>query len=39
LGLATVYRIVEAHGGRITVESTEGKGTLFTIYIPVQGND
>jgi len=36
LGLATVYRIVEAHGGRITVESAEGKGTLFTIFIPVQ---
>ncbi|WP_306532704.1 nitrogen regulation protein NR(II) [Geobacter sp.] len=38
LGLATVYRIVEAHGGRITVESAEGKGTLFTIFIPVQDN-
>lgn len=34
LGLATVYRIVEAHGGRITVKSWTGKGTAFDIYLP-----
>lgn len=39
LGLATVYRIVEAHGGRITVESAEGTGSVFIIFIPVQNND
>ncbi|GLI36615.1 PAS domain S-box protein [Geobacter hydrogenophilus] len=39
LGLATVYRIIEAHGGRITVESAEGAGTIFIIFIPVQGNN
>ena len=36
LGLATVYRIVEAHGGRIAVKSREGEGTEFTIYLPAR---
>lgn len=35
LGLATVYRIIESHGGAITVESSAGKGTAFSIYLPV----
>lgn len=34
LGLATVYRIIETHGGRITVESLVGKGTEFAICLP-----
>jgi two-component system sensor histidine kinase PilS (NtrC family) len=34
LGLATVYRIVEAHGGRIEVSSIRGTGTEFIILIP-----
>lgn len=35
LGLATVYRIIEAHDGVIAVDSALGKGTTFTIYLPV----
>ena len=34
LGLATVNRIVTDLKGRICVESAEGKGTAFTIYLP-----
>jgi signal transduction histidine kinase len=35
LGLSTSFRIIEAHKGKITAESTVGKGTEFTIRIPV----
>lgn len=34
LGLAITARVVEEHGGRITVESVVGKGTAFTIALP-----
>jgi signal transduction histidine kinase len=36
LGLAISYRIVEEHGGRISVESTLGEGSAFRIAIPIQ---
>lgn len=34
LGLASVYGIVDAHGGSIDVASTEGQGTTFTVTLP-----
>jgi signal transduction histidine kinase len=34
LGLGIVRGIVEAHGGRVTVESSEGKGSRFTVLLP-----
>ena len=35
LGLSLSYDIVKAHGGGLSVESQEGKGTEFTIKLPV----
>jgi signal transduction histidine kinase len=35
LGLSTVYGIVQQHRGWIELESQEGKGTEFQIYLPV----
>lgn len=34
LGLATVYAIIQKHGGHISVESELGVGTVFTIFLP-----
>lgn len=34
LGLAIVFNIIKKHGGDITVESEEGKGTTFEITLP-----
>jgi signal transduction histidine kinase len=34
LGLAVSHGIIERHGGQIEVESQEGKGSTFTVYLP-----
>ncbi len=34
LGLSLVKRIVEAHGGKVTVSSAAGRGSRFTVYLP-----
>ena len=35
LGFSTAFEIVKSHDGAMTVESEVGKGTCFTVYLPV----
>jgi len=37
-GLAIVSKMVEEHGGRITVASTLGEGSVFRVFLPVRDN-
>jgi CheY-like chemotaxis protein/two-component sensor histidine kinase len=39
LGLSVVHGIIESHGGAINVESLPGKGTKFTVLMPVVEED
>jgi len=39
LGLAVCYGIVSEHGGRLSVRSTVGKGTTFSIFLPAQSQN
>ncbi|MDY7226158.1 ATP-binding protein [Hyalangium rubrum] len=36
LGLALVKRIIEAHAGRLTIESQPGQGTTFRLFLPCE---
>lgn len=36
LGLSEVYKVIQAHQGTIEVQSTVGKGTIFTIRMPLK---
>ncbi len=38
LGLSIAHRIVDQHHGKIEVESAPGKGTLFTVWLPIDND-
>ena len=39
LGLSVTYAVIEAHHGRITVESSPGKGATFSVFLPTSANE
>jgi two-component system NtrC family sensor kinase len=39
LGLSIASQIMAAHGGRIAVESAVGKGSTFTLELPLRANE
>lgn len=39
LGMSIAYKVIEAHNGKITVDSVVGEGTKFTIILPINRDD
>ena len=39
LGLSIVEHVVQAHQGKVTVESSPGKGSTFSIHLPVEADE
>lgn len=39
LGLSIVFRIIKEHGGHVDLTSVEGRGTTFTIVLPIKGGN
>ena len=39
MGLSVVHGVVESQGGFITVESKEGKGSTFSVFLPITQNE
>ncbi|HUU02857.1 MAG TPA: ATP-binding protein [Myxococcota bacterium] len=39
LGLSVAYRVIADHGGRIEVESEPGRGSTFSVFLPVAGEN
>jgi len=39
LGLSVTYGIIQKHGGRISVKSTQGKGTCFSIFLNTRSHN
>ena len=35
LGLALIKRVIEEHGGRVSIESEEGRGSAVTLFLPL----
>jgi signal transduction histidine kinase len=36
LGLAIAYNIIKSHGGKLFFNSEEGRGTVFTVRLPIE---
>jgi signal transduction histidine kinase len=39
LGLTLVREIMESHGGQVTVQSELGRGSVFTLRLPIESNE
>jgi signal transduction histidine kinase len=39
LGLAIVQELMLQHGGRVTLQSRQGEGSIFTLYFPLFERD